>query len=50
MTQEECLKIGGHCFKMSNEVLASNPPQYIRYCKHCGLKQYGTEQPNIDWH
>jgi hypothetical protein len=46
---EICIKLGGHCWEMQNSVLLSNPPQYIRICKHCGKKQTGTSQPEIRW-
>jgi hypothetical protein len=36
MTEEECVRHGGHCFEGTGEVLASNPPQYKQKCKHCG--------------
>lgn len=49
LTEEECLKIGGHCFEMSNVVLATNPPMYQRQCKHCGRVEVGRQQNPIVW-
>jgi len=49
ITEEECLKIGGHCWEIQNEILLSCPPQSIRICKHCGKKQIGSQQPSTIW-
>lgn len=49
LSEEECLKIGGHCYEMANYVLTSNPLIYVRVCKHCGKKQHGQSQENIRW-
>ena len=48
LTESECTK-GGHCFEVQGSVLTSNPPQYIRICKHCGKKEIGIEQDGIKW-
>jgi len=50
LTPKECLKIGGHCYKVSPIVMTSNPPTYERICKHCGNKQWGNQQPDVNWH
>ena len=50
LSEKECIKIGGHCYRRSNVVLDSIPPVYVRKCKHCGKIQTGSEQPSIDWH
>ena len=49
ISEEECLQIGGHCYEDSNIVLTSNPPKYIRRCKHCGKQQIGTPRDSMDW-
>lgn len=49
LTKEECEKIGGHCYEMDDLVIATNPPIHTRTCKHCGHKQTGRLQPEIDW-
>ena len=49
LSEEECLRIGGHCWARSDFVYDTNPPIYERYCKHCGKVQQGSEQPTIDW-
>ena len=49
LTEEECIKIGGHCYEIQNYVLTSNPPVSVRVCKHCGKTQHGRPQPSMDW-
>jgi len=49
-TVEECVKNGGHCWESSNYVIDTMPPIYHRYCKHCGLVQEASEQPQYNWH
>ena len=49
MTEEECEAMGGHCWVGDPNILLSNPPTYIRSCKHCGKVQYGKPQDAIDW-
>ncbi len=49
LTEEECEKRGGHCYADSHQVLMSNPPIYVRACKHCGKAQHGRPQPVIRW-
>ena len=50
LTEEECLKIGGHCYKRSNLVIDTLPPVYTRYCIHCGHTQRGQTQDSIGWY
>lgn len=35
ITEEECVRSGGHCFARTGVTLTSNPPQYPEACKHC---------------
>jgi len=49
LTEEECLKIGGHCYEVSNFVVDTFPETYHRTCKHCGHTQHGRKQPSIRW-
>lgn len=49
LTEQRCLKIGGHCWIMDNEVYLTNPPIYIRHCKHCGKRQEGRSQDPVNW-
>ncbi len=49
MTEEECLKVGGHCYARDNIAIVTEPPTYVRQCKHCGHTQYGREQPSVYW-
>jgi len=49
LTEEECLKIGGHCWVVDNYVVLTNPPIYHRRCKHCGKVQEGHSQPRVRW-
>lgn len=49
LTEEECLRIGGHCYEQSNIVIDTFPETYHRICKHCGHTQHGWHQPNIKW-
>jgi hypothetical protein len=36
MSEEECLRYGGHCFDDTGEILTGIPMQYVQKCKHCG--------------
>ena len=49
LTPEECLDIGGHCYKADDFVIDSYPPIYHRVCKHCGWRQEGHPQPPMAW-
>lgn len=49
MTEDECLAIGGHCWKEDDELLMTYPPKIRRRCKHCGKRQIGTAQPSMNW-
>jgi len=49
LSEEECLKIGGHCYEMADYSYDTNPPIYVRICKHCGHKQEGMRLPDYDW-
>ena len=35
VTEEECVRAGGHCYEREGVTLTSNPPQYPERCKHC---------------
>ena len=48
-SEEECERIGGHCYEEQDSVLMTNPPTYVRICKHCGKTQHGHQQPAIKW-
>lgn len=49
MTEDECVAIGGHCWEVADYLLATNPPQSVRACRHCGKRQTGREQPSYVW-
>lgn len=51
MTEEECLKMGGHCWQLSpNSYLrGDNVTVYSRTCKHCDKTQRGYSQPTVRW-
>lgn len=49
MSEDECVKIGGHCFERTGVVYASYPPQYPEKCKHCGKVRVGTPQPSMSY-
>jgi hypothetical protein len=36
MSEEECLRYGGHCFDDTGEILTGIPMQYVQKCRHCG--------------
>ena len=44
MTEEECVRHGGHCFVRTGMVLASNPPQFAEICKHCPKRRVAIPQ------
>jgi len=47
VTEEECVRNGGHCFERENIVLTSYPPQYPETCRHCGKKRVAI--PRVPW-
>jgi len=49
LSEEECLKIGGHCWEIDLSIIPTNPPTFIRICKHCGKRQIGRRQEPIIW-
>lgn len=49
ISKKKCLAMGGHCYEVSNYVIDTMPPIYHRVCKHCGHKQEGVRQPEMDW-
>ncbi len=49
LTKEECLEMGGHCFVDSGFVTSNINTVHHRHCKHCGKRQRGMRQPDIDW-
>ena len=49
LTEDDCKKMGGHCYIDSNIVVDTIPQIYHRSCKHCGHTQHGQRQPLIKW-
>lgn len=49
LTEDECVKHGGHCFESTGEVLTSDPPQYPETCKHCGKRRIGTPRSPMEY-
>lgn len=49
ISEEECIKMGGHCWEDEDAIGLSLPPVYWRHCKHCGKRQMGRSQDNISW-
>ena len=49
LAEVRCLELGGHCYVSTNSVVATNPPLYHRYCKHCGHTQHGHTQEPMKW-
>jgi len=51
LTEEDCVKIGGHCYEILSSVAYGNPEvtRYTRICKHCGKVQTGVEQDDVRW-
>lgn len=35
LTEEECVRLGGHCYERTGAMLTSAIPQYPEICKHC---------------
>lgn len=48
LTKEECLKIGGHCYEIENNIIATIPPISHRVCKHCGHRQESKPMMETD--
>jgi hypothetical protein len=44
VTEEECVRMGGHCFERTGICLTSNPPQYPEKCRHCGKGRVAIPQ------
>ena len=44
LTEEECARLGGHCYERTGMRLTSNPPQYPERCKHCGKGRVAIPQ------
>lgn len=49
MTEEECLRYGGHCFEGTGEVKTSIPPQYVQKCRHCGKGQVAVPREPFEY-
>lgn len=49
MTEQDCIDIGGHCFKSEDIILTTNPPQYPETCIHCGKRRIGTTQDPMSY-
>jgi hypothetical protein len=49
MTEEECVRHGGHCFEDTGEVLASNPPQYKQRCRHCAKERVAIPREPFEY-
>jgi hypothetical protein len=49
LSEEECLSIGGHCFKRENIVYSSNPPQYPETCRHCGKRRVAIPRDPFEY-
>ena len=43
LKKETCME--GHCFVTENIAIMTNPPQFIRTCKHCGYREISTTLP-----
>jgi len=53
LSEEECVRHGGHCFERTGVVLTSNPPQYPEKCRHCGKGRRAIPREPfeyLDWH
>lgn len=44
LTEEECVRNGGHCFERTGIALDSIPPQYPEACKHCPKQRVAIPQ------
>ena len=49
MSEEECVRHGGHCFEDTGEVLASVPPQYKQKCRHCGKQRVAVPREPFEY-
>jgi len=49
LSEEECVRIGGHCYESDGMVYTSNPPMFRRICKHCGKSQWGRQREDMEW-
>ena len=49
VTEEACLKAGGHCYERTGSVLTSNPPQYEERCKHCNKGRVAIPRDSFEY-
>ena len=52
LTEEECVRHGGHCYQRTGVTLTGNPLQYPERCKHCGKGRVAIPQEPFtyrDW-
>ena len=47
MTEEDCVRHGGHCFERTGAALMSSPPQYPEVCKHCRKRRVAIPQESF---
>jgi hypothetical protein len=49
MSEEECLRYGGHCFEGTGVVLGGVPEQYVQKCKHCGKRRVAIPREGFEY-
>lgn len=52
LTEEECVRSGGHCYERTGDMFMTNPPKHVEKCKHCGKGRIAIPQEPFtyrDW-
>jgi hypothetical protein len=49
LTEEECVRLGGHCFERLDLMLTSATPQYPEKCKHCGKQRVAIPREPFEY-
>jgi hypothetical protein len=49
MTEEECVRHGGHCYEDTGEATASVPMQFRQKCKHCGKQRVAIPREPFEY-
>ena len=50
VSEEDCLKIGGHCYRRLKTTLDSNPPRYPEMCLHCRKERVAIPREAFEYY
>jgi len=49
VTEEECVRAGGHCYERTGAMLTSSPPQFPEVCRHCRKGRVAIPQEPFEY-